>query len=107
MRVGDLKHRIDLEYQVNTADGMGNFTTVWTANATNLSAAIWPVSANQVINAGQQTMLITHRIRIRKRAGIKSTWRVKYRTRSFDIVSVIEPDMANRWMDLMCREVEA
>jgi SPP1 family predicted phage head-tail adaptor len=106
MKVGKLNRRIDIKYPVKTSDGMGGSTIVWTNSIRNAPCAIWPVSAKQLINAGQQTMFITHRVRMRKRDGVKSSWRLYYRDRVFDIVSIVEPDMDNRWYDIMCREIE-
>jgi SPP1 family predicted phage head-tail adaptor len=101
--IGDLKHRIALQYQSRTADGMGGATVAWTDSAT-VWAAIWPVSAAETIQADKGTMTITHRIRIRYRAGVAAGWRVSWESRYFNIVSIIDPNMAHRWLDLMCRE---
>jgi SPP1 family predicted phage head-tail adaptor len=49
-------------------------------------------------------MTITHRIRIRYRAVLKAGWRISYAGRYFNVVSIIDPNMAHRWLDLMCKE---
>ena len=103
MRIGDLNKRITLQYQTKTPDGMGGFTVVW-VDAATVWAAIWPVSATETIQAAQATMTITHRVRIRFRAVLKASWRVSWAGRYFNVVSIIDPNMAHRWLDLMCKE---
>ena len=103
MRIGDLNKRITLQYQTKTPDGMGGFTVVW-VDAATVWAAIWPVSASETIRADKTTMIITHRIRIRYRSTLKGSWRVSWAGRFFNIVSPIDPNMAHRWLDLMCKE---
>jgi len=103
MRIGDLKKRVVLQYQSKVADGMGGFTVTWVDDAT-VWAAIWPVSASEAIQAAQATMTITHRIRIRYRAGLLASWRICWSERYFNIVSIIDPNMAHRWLDVLVKE---
>ena len=101
--IGDLRHRITIQYQVKVPDGLGGFTVTWTDAAT-VWAAIWPVSASEAVQAQQAAMTITHRIRIRYRAVMKAEWRIAYAGMYFNIVSIIDPNTAHRWLDLMCKE---
>jgi len=103
--IGDIRHRVTLQAPAKAPDGMGGFTVTWTDAAT-VWAAIWPVSASETIQAAQTGMTITHRIRIRYRAVLKASWRISWGGRYFNIVSVIDPNMAHRWLDIMCREAE-
>jgi len=99
----ELNKRITLQYQTKIPDGMGGFTVIWFGSAT-VWAAIWPVSASETIQAAQATMTITHRIRIRYRAALSPSWRTSWAGRYFNIVSILDPNMAHRWLDVMCRE---
>lgn len=83
---------------------MGGFTVTWTAVASSIAAAIWPVSANEIIQAQAPTMVVTHRIRIRYRSVLKSGWRVSWGGRYFNIVSVIDVNMNHKYIDLMAKE---
>lgn len=103
MRIGDLDKRAVLQYSTRIPDGMGGFTVTW-ADAASVWAAIWPVSAVEAIKANQTSMTITHRIRIRYRSMIKASWRISYAGRYFNVVSIIDPNTAHRWLDLMCKE---
>jgi SPP1 family predicted phage head-tail adaptor len=104
LRIGNLNKRINLEAQTRVADGMGGWTVAYATMASSIPAAIWPVSANETIENMQVVMKITHRIRIRYRSVLKSSWRVKFGDRYFDIVSIIDPNMAHKFLDIMCKE---
>ena len=99
----ELDKRVTLQHQTRTPDGMGGFTVTWTDAAT-VWAAIWPVSASETIQAAQATMTVTHRIRIRFRSVLKASWRIAWAGRYFNIVSIIDPNMAHRWLDIMVKE---
>ena len=103
MNIGDLNKRITLQYPSRVSDSMGGFTVTW-VDATTAWAAIWPVSATEQIQAAQQVITITHKIRIRYRSGIESSWRVKFGDRYFSIVSIINPNERNRMLDILCKE---
>lgn len=103
MRIGDLDKRVVLQCSTRIPDGMGGFTVTW-VDAASVWAAVWPVSASETIEANQATMTITHRIRIRYRSMIKASWRISYAGRYFNVVSIIDPNTAHRWLDLMCKE---
>jgi SPP1 family predicted phage head-tail adaptor len=103
LKIGDLKKRITLQSKTNVADGLGGFTSTW-GDEVSLWAAIWPVSASEQVQAMQTVMTITHRIRIRYWSGIHSSWRIKFGDRYFAIVSIINPNEANKILDLMVKE---
>jgi len=102
--IGDLNKRISLQQQTKAADGRGGFTVTWADAATSIAAAIWPVSGNEQIRAQATAMTVTHRIRIRYRSVLKSGWRVSWAGRYFDIVSIVDQNMAHKYLDLLCKE---
>jgi SPP1 family predicted phage head-tail adaptor len=99
----DLDKRITLQYQTKVSDGGGSFVTVWTDAAT-VWAAIWPVSAKEIVQANATTMVVSHRIRIRYRSVLKAAWRVKFGNRYFSIVGITSPNEAREWIDIMAKE---
>jgi len=101
--IGDLNKRITIQYPTRVSDGMGNFTETWNDSDT-IFAAIWPVSAKEQIQSMQNVMEITHRIRIRYRSVLRPDWRLKFGTRYFAILSVINQNERNEWLDLLCKE---
>jgi SPP1 family predicted phage head-tail adaptor len=104
MRIGDLNKRIDIQAQTRTPDGLGGFTVVYATIASQIAAAIWPVSASETVQAAMTVMTITHRIRIRFRSGLRASYRVSWAGRYFSVVSIIDPNTAHRFLDLMCKE---
>lgn len=103
MRIGSLNKRIELQYATKSPDGAGGFSTSYVVAAT-VYAAVWPTSANEVKAANAVTMVVSHRIRIRYRSGIKSNWRLKMGNRYFNIVSIIDPSEGHKFLDIMCKE---
>jgi SPP1 family predicted phage head-tail adaptor len=103
VNIGALGKRITLQYPVETTDGMGGFSTVWTDDCT-IFAAIWDATANEINAASSTGLIVTHKIRIRYHSSIKSSWRIKYGLRYFAIVSIINPNEGNRQQDLLCKE---
>ncbi len=103
MQSGDLKHRIELQATTKAPDGMGGFTVVWTT-MNIVAAAIWPISASEQVKNMGVAMTVTHRIRIRYRANLKASWRIKFENRYFNIVSIIDQNMAHEQLDIMVKE---
>ena len=99
----ELNKRVTLQHPTKAPDGMGGFTVTWTDAAT-VWAAVWPVNASEAIQAGQTAMTVTHRVRIRYRSVVKAAWRISYAGRLFNIVAIIDPNSAHRWLDILCKE---
>lgn len=101
--IGSLNKRITIQAPTKTSDSMGGFTIVWT-DIDTVFAAIWPVSAKERIQNSAVTTTITHRIRIRYRRVFRSGWRIFYNGRYFNIVSIVDPNEAHEWLDILCEE---
>lgn len=104
MTIGELNKRVDIQAQTKVSDGMGGWTVSYTTIASSVAAAIWPVSANDQIQANATAMVITTKIRIRYRSVIKSAWRIKYGNRYYSIISIIDQNEKHEFLDLLCRE---
>ena len=83
---------------------MGGYTETYTSVASSIPAAIWPISAKDMVTANSVTMVVSHRIRIRYRKVMETSWRISWAGRYFTIESIIDPNMEHRWLDLMCKE---
>lgn len=103
MAIGDLNKRITLQAPTKVSDSMGGFVNSYSDMAT-VYAAIWPVSASDTIQANATVMVISHRIRIRYRSVLKTSWRISFAGKYYSIVSIIDPNMAHKMLDLMCKE---
>ena len=102
--IGDLNKRIDLIATTKVGDGMGGITETDITVASSIPAAIWPTSAKDITAMNSKTMIISHRVRIRYRSVLRSSWRLKFGNRYFAIVSIIDPNEKHQWLDLMCNE---
>jgi SPP1 family predicted phage head-tail adaptor len=103
MRAGPLRHRIAIERVTETRDTDGSAIETWSTYAT-VQASIEPISGREYFAAQSTQADLTHRIVMRYLSGIIPKMRVKYRSRIFDILSVINVEERNRELQLMCRE---
>ena len=104
MQIGSLNKTISIEAPTKAPDGMGGTTNSWKEMASDVAAAIWPTSAAEQIKSLGETMIISHRIRLRYRKDIRSNWRLKYKDSYYNIISIINPDMANKILDILAKE---
>ncbi len=105
LRSGELKQRIELQCPTKRPDGVGGFVTSYNTICV-IWAAIWPLSAADVLEGMKLSAQITHRIRIRYRKNVISSMRVKFENRYFSIMAPpINPNMKNEMLDLVCKEV--
>ena len=103
MRAGQLRHKVIIQENTPSRDDYGaeaeswsNFATVW--------AAIEPIRGREFWESQQINAEVTARITIRYLSGVTPKMRVKYGTRIFDIISVINPEERNRDLQLMVKE---
>jgi len=105
MRIGSLDKFINFEAETRVSDGMGGYVTSFSTVATNVAAAIWPVSAKESVKNMENIGIITHQIRIRFRRVLRSSWRISWAGRYFAIVAPpIDPEMNHRYLDILCKE---
>lgn len=103
MRVGDLRHRVTLQYATRVTDGMGGNTVSWNTVA-EVWAAVWPTSASSRLTAGQDASEITHRVHMRYRPDPRASWRLKFGDRYLTVLSIVNPNEKGTMLDLLCRE---
>jgi len=103
MLIGELNRQITLQYKTKVSDGMGGATVTWN-NAATVWAKAWTVSSNERSQSMQNALVRVQKFKIRYRNVLKSSWRVKWGTRYFNIVG-IDPDQKNEFMYLTCEEV--
>ena len=99
----ELDKRIEIQATTKVSDGMGGFANTFITLAT-VWAAIWPTSANEITAANATSMVVSHRIRIRYRSVLKSSYRIKFGNRYFSIVGITCPNEGREWLDVMCKE---
>jgi len=105
MSIGRYNKMVDVQAPTRAPDGMGGFTVTHTTKYSGSYVYIWPIGAKEQIQADQSTMVATHRIGFRQYNLLRAGWRIKYGNRYFDIVSIINPNEANKMLELLCNEV--
>ena len=103
-KISELNKRISILANSKISDGMGGTTTTTLTIIPSLWAAIWPVSAKEIINNQAVTMTITHRIRIRYRKVMKPSWIIQCGNRKFNIVGITDPNESHEWLDILAKE---
>lgn len=102
---GDLRHVVLIKTATLVTDSVGSVTET-EATYHTARAAIWPVSAKELVQNAALQGQITHKIRIRYKSGVTPGMRVLFGARYFDIIGPpINPEERNVYLDLMCREV--
>jgi SPP1 family predicted phage head-tail adaptor len=94
---GDLVHRIVIESPVRSDDGAGGGEIVWEPLA-EVSAAIWPRSVSQTNGQDRITGRATHDIWLRHRGDVAPEMRIRFGTRLFEILGVIDIETRGRWI---------
>jgi SPP1 family predicted phage head-tail adaptor len=104
LNIGALSKRIDIQAPTKVSDLMGGFVVSWSTLATSIPAALWPVSASEQVKAMGMDVTISHRIKMRYRANMRPSFRIRYGNRYFNIVSIINVGEQNKELDVLCKE---
>lgn len=100
---GRLRHRVVIEIPAPVVDEYGQPVKGWTELAT-VWAGVEPLRGKEVYLRSAEHAKETVRIVMRYLAGVDATCRVVFGSHIYDIHSVINPDMMNRELTLMCSE---
>lgn len=105
MRIGRLRHRVELQSASMTQDASGEEIETWATIAT-LWANVAPVGRTErfVSGADQQLATITHRVEIRYRTNITNEMRFKWGARILDIEGYEDPSTKQAYTVVACRE---
>ena len=103
IRAGRLRHRLTLQYKVQTRSVTGDVTTTWTTDST-VWGAIEPLSGKEYLAAAQTQNENTVRIVMRYHATIDATWRVINDSKSYSILSLFNEDERDRMTVLTCSQ---
>lgn len=105
MQAGKLNQRIELQSATTAKNTYGEDVKTW-ATYTTVWASVVPLSGRELIYAQQISSEINIRVTIRYAATVAVGHRVKYGTRYFDINAVIDREMKNEQIELMCKELQ-
>lgn len=103
MNVGRMRYRIEIEDLIRITDQDGFVSEEWIPFA-EVWADITSVSGREYFNSAQDVSEVTSKIYIRQLKGMKTTMRIKYKDRLFNIQSILQ-DERNGVTTIMAREV--
>ena len=104
-RIGDMDKVIVFQTGTKSADTMGAAGTTSYSDTLTCWAAIWPLSANESLENLKTEHKVTHRIRCWYSSSIDEAQRIKYGSRYFEIVSLINPDEQNVELEIIATEI--
>ena len=104
MNAGALRHRCWIQEPTFTPDGYGR-TTPSRGTVTICWGALEPLKGREWIESGLENSEITAKFRMRYFAGIDPTMQLYFGSRTFEIVSVIDPDERHKELELMLKEL--
>lgn len=106
MNPGELRHRITIESQTSTKNSYGEIikTGSWETYRSTW-AAIKPIDGKQFFAVETVNSELTHEIKFRYHSGITPDMRVKFGSRYFEVLTVINSNESNAELKLMCREL--
>ncbi len=104
MLAGLLRHHVELQQKGETRDPTGGTTRGWTT-ITKRWTNIKPLRGTEKYEAQQVEGKTSFKMQMRYYSAIDQTWRIKYGTRIFNIMSVVNI-AERRWgLELECVEV--
>jgi SPP1 family predicted phage head-tail adaptor len=103
LKAGHLIHRIIIEQPVETPDGIGGSSVVWTQVA-EIRAKVKPVSGSERLWAKRKEADITHKIYTRYANWLTPDMRVNFNGRIMEIDAVINMEERNRWIEITAFE---
>jgi SPP1 family predicted phage head-tail adaptor len=86
---GKLRERITVQIASGTTNALGETVLAW-ADSSAVWASVEGVSAREALAAGQQETTISHKVRLRYLPGLSQNMRFSWRSRTLDIVSLLE-----------------
>ena len=104
---GPLRHVVAIQQPVTTTvDGLGaTAPTTWTAVYSAVRAEVRPLRGDQYLAGQQLASIVDTKVRIRYHSGILPGYRVVFGSKIFKIVTVINPEYRNIYIDMMCIEI--
>lgn len=86
---GKLRERVTVQIASGSTNTLGETVLAWN-NSTAVWASVEGVSAREALALGQQETVVTHRVRMRHLPGLTQQMRFSWRSRTLNIVSLLE-----------------
>ena len=104
MKIGDLRHRVTFQEEVEQPDGYKGHTVTW-SDVIEVWAAVEPLSGGEYFKAHQIEGKVTHRIRIRYNPSVTTKMRIEHRSRHFEIKSILDLKERREVMEILAEEI--
>lgn len=103
---GELRHRITIQRPIQSQDPeTGQLTTNWAAVATDIAAAIKPLSVREFVAAKAMQSEVTARIVIRYRTGLTAQMRILHGSKIYNPQGwLADPDSGLEYLTAPCSE---
>lgn len=102
MKIGRLRHLVDIEKQTETRSATGDVIVTWTAVASDVWAGIEPLRGREYFAAKQFNSEIEARIILRYRDDVTAKMRIVHGSDEYYIDSIINLNARDRELHLMC-----
>jgi len=99
---GQLRERVTVQQPTRTTTDLGESQLSWSTYATRW-ASVEGVSSREALQFGQQQVEITHKVRMRYLDGLTAQMRLQWRSRTLEVVSVLEYGNRSEHV-LICQE---
>lgn len=86
---GKLRERVTVQVASGTTNTLGEAVLSW-SDSSAVWASVEGVSAREALLAGQQDTTVTHKVRMRYLPGLTQQMRFSWRSRTLEIVSLLE-----------------
>lgn len=104
MNPGEFRHTITFQELSTMQNDYGEPIDEWKDIATT-KAAIYPISGKEFYAAETVNSEVSHKINMRYKSGLKPSMRIKFGSRYFNIISIINFQERNIMLQLMCKEL--
>lgn len=103
LSAGSLRHRIAFDRQDTLQDPTtGEVSTVWTQVASDVPAAVTPLSGREYMLAAQLKSAITARITVRYRADLNTAMQVRHGGNTYRIQAILPDNGSGKeWLTLL------
>jgi SPP1 family predicted phage head-tail adaptor len=104
MDAGQLRERVTVLQGRESRSRMDEVVMVYDTTFATVWASVQGVSAREYLQAGQQQVEISHKVRMRYLTGLSAQMRLSWRGRTLEIISILEHE--NRSIhELICQEI--
>jgi SPP1 family predicted phage head-tail adaptor len=104
MQAGKLRHRVTIQTATQSQDAYGEADRTW-SDADTVWASVSPASSRELVQGRQVQAETTHTIRMRYHEDAAPTARLKFGSRTFNIVRVHNIDERNIELEIEAAEI--